>query len=66
MLRAQKKCVLKQQTKFQDYKKCLENNLKMLKSQQRFRSEVHNVLIEKVNKIELSTNDDKRIQAPEK
>ena len=30
-----------------------------LKSQQRFRSELHNVLTEKVNKIALNANDDK-------
>ena len=32
------------------------------KSQQRFRSEKRNVLTEKVNKIVLSANEDKRIQ----
>ena len=33
-----------------------------IKSQQRFRSEKRNVLTEKVNKIVLSANEDKRIQ----
>ena len=32
-----KNCVIKQKTKFQDYKKCLEKNKTMLRSQQRFR-----------------------------
>ena len=34
----------------------------MLKPQQRFRSEKHNVFTEKVNTISKSANDDKRIQ----
>ena len=34
---------------------------KILKSQQRFRSEKYNVFTEEVNKITLSTNNDKRI-----
>ena len=34
----------------------------MLKSQQRFKSEAHNVYTEDINKIVLSSNDDKRIQ----
>ena len=34
----------------------------ILKSQQRFKSEAHNVCPEEVNKIALSSNDDKRLQ----
>ena len=34
----------------------------MLRSQQRFRSNLHNVFTEKVNKIVLSANDDNRLQ----
>ena len=34
----------------------------MLKPQQRFKSERHDVYTEKVNKIVLSSNDDKRLQ----
>ena len=34
----------------------------MLKSQQRFKSEIHDVYIEEINKIALSSNDDKRLQ----
>ena len=33
----------------------------ILKSQQRFKSELHNVYTEEVNKITLSSNDDKRV-----
>ena len=38
-------------------------NNKILKSQQRFRIEKHNVFTVKVNNIALSANDDKRIQS---
>ena len=55
-----KKCVIKRETKFKSYKKCLENNKTILRSQQMFRSKFHNVFIEKVDKITLSANDDKQ------
>ena len=48
--------------KFSDYKDCLLNNEIILKSQQRFKSERHNLYTEDVNKIALSSNDDKRLQ----
>ena len=38
------------------------NNQIILKSQQRFKSEGHDVYTEEVNKIPLSSNDDKRLQ----
>ena len=38
-----KKCVIKQRLEFNDYKDCLLNNEIILKSQQRFKSEAHNV-----------------------
>ena len=57
-----KKCVTKRRHKFNDYKDCLLNNEILLKSQQTFKSEAHNVYIEEVNKIALSSNDDKRLQ----
>ena len=56
-----KKCVIKKMIKFDDYKKCLLNDKVILKSQQRFISNKHDVYIENVNKIALSNNDDKRI-----
>ena len=49
--------------KFEDYKKCLFDNEPMLKSQQIFKSENHEVYTENINKIALSGNDDKRIVA---
>ena len=57
-----KKCVIKRVFKFNDYKNCLLNDKVVLKSQQRFKSERHDVYTEKVNKIALSSNDDKRLQ----
>ena len=57
-----KKYVIKQILKFSDYKDCLLNNEIILKSQQRFKSEKHGVYTEEVNKIALSSNDDKRLQ----
>ena len=57
-----KKCVIKRMFKFLDYKDCLMNNKVVLKSQKRFKSERHNVYTEEVNKIALSSNDDKRLQ----
>ena len=50
------KCVTKGEIKFEVYKTCLEKNRKILRAQQRFRSEAHNVFTVKVNKIFLSVN----------
>ena len=47
--------------KFNDYKKCLLNDEVIFKPQQRFISKKHNVYTENINKIALSSNDDKRI-----
>ena len=35
----------------------------MLKTQERFKTEIHNVFTEEINKIVLSSNDDKRMQS---
>ena len=56
-----KKCVIKKMIKFNDYKKCLLNGKIILKSQQRFISNKHDVYNENINKIALSNNDVKRI-----
>ena len=40
-----------------------DKNKRILKKQQRFKSERHNVFTEEINKIGLSSNDDKRIQS---
>ena len=55
-----KKCVTKRRLRFNDYKDCLLNNQIVLKSQQRFNNERQGVYTEEINKIALSSNDDKR------
>ena len=47
---------------FENYKDSLLNDKIILKSQERFKSDHHKVYTEEVNKITLSTNDDKRLQ----
>ena len=62
-----KKCVINKMIKFNDYKKCLLNGEIILKSQQRFISNKHDVYTEDVNKIALSNDDDdKKIVSPDK
>ena len=56
-----KKCVVKKMLGFDDYKKCVFEKEKVLKSHQRFKSENHTVYTECINKIALSCDDDKRI-----
>ena len=60
------KCVIDRETKFNDYKNSLSNNEIILKSQQRFKTEADNLYTEEINKIALSSNDDKRLQAFDK
>ena len=57
-----KRCVIKRRLMFENYKDSLFNNKTILKSQQRFKSDHHKVYTEEVNKIALSSNDDKRLQ----
>ena len=61
-----KKCIVKKELMFKHYKDCLFNDITLLKSQHRFRSDHHKVYTEEVNKIALSSNDDKRIQTYDK
>ena len=61
-----KKCVIKRVIKFYDYKNCLLNGEVILKSQQRFISKGRDVYTENINKIALSSNDDKRLIASDK
>ena len=44
-------------------KEFIKTNKLILKSEQRFRSEKHNVFTEEINKIALSLYDDKRMQS---
>ena len=55
-----KKCVIRQRLMLKNYKDCLFNNKIILKSQQKFKSDHHNVYTEQINKIAQSSNDDKR------
>ena len=61
-----KKCVVKREILFNNYLDSLFKNKILYRSQQRFRSDHHKVYTEEVNKIALSSNDDKRIQTFEK
>ena len=61
-----KKCIVKRELIFKNYKDCLFNNEVIIKSQQRFRSDHHRVYTEEVNKIARSSNDDKRLQTFDK
>ena len=49
-----------------NYKDCFFNNKIILKSQQKFKSDHHNVYTKQINKIALSSNDDKRLQTFDK
>ena len=58
-----KDCVIKLELMFKNYKDYLFNGEVILKSQQSFKSNHHKVYTEEVNKIALSSDDDKRLQA---
>ena len=64
--RGTKKCVIKQKLMFENYKDCLFNNKTIYRLQERSKSYYHNMYIEKVNKIALSSNNDKRLQKSDK
>ena len=51
---------------FENYKDSLFKNNTILRSQLRFKSDLHNVYTEEVNKIAISSNDDKRLQTFDK
>ena len=61
-----KKCVIKRMIKCDDYKNCLLNGEVILKSQQKFISQGRIVYTENINKITLSSNEDKRIVSSDK
>ena len=60
------KCVIKGRLILKSYKDCLFKDKTILKSQQRLKSDYHNVYTEQINKIALSINDDKRLQTFDK
>ena len=57
-----KKCIIKRRIMFENYKDSLFNNNTILRSQLRFKSDIHNVYTEEVNEVALSSSDDKRLQ----
>ena len=57
-----KKCVIQNQITFNNYVNVLFNKTKLIKSQFGFKSRNHEMYTEKINKIALSSNDNKRIQ----
>ena len=57
-----KKSVIKQKLMFENHKDCLFNIKTVQRSQERFKSYYHNMYTEEVNKIVLSSNDDKKLQ----
>ena len=61
--KAIKRCVIKRILMSENYKDSLFNDKTILRSQLRFKSDLHNVYTEEVNKIALSSNDDKKLQA---
>ena len=61
-----KKCVIKRKLMFENYENCLWNDKIILKTQQAFRSDHQNACTIEINKIELSSNDDKRLQTFDK
>ena len=61
-----KKCVIKQKLMFENYKDCLFNNKTVYRSQERFKSYYHVMYTEEVNKIVLSSKNDKRLQTSDK
>ena len=56
-----KKCVVKKNLTFEDYKTCLFNDSTEYRSQLMFRSSKHEVHTIEVNKVALNRDDDKRI-----
>ena len=60
------KCIIKRRLMIKNYEDCLLNNKIILKSQQRFKSDHHEVYTEENNKIALSSNDNKRLQTFDK
>ena len=57
-----KKCMIKRRLMFENYKDSFFNDKTKMRSQLRFKIDLHNVYTEEVNKIALSSNDDKRLQ----
>ena len=61
-----KKNVIKKSLSFEDYKKCLFTGDELMKEMNIIRSQNHDIFSMTVNKVALSTNDDKRLICPNK
>ena len=61
-----KKCIIKRRIVFQAYKDSSFKNKTILRSQLRFKSDLHIVYTEEINKIAISSKDDKRLQTYDK
>ena len=61
-----KRCIIKRKLTFENYKDCLLNDKILLKSQKSFKNDYHDVYTEEINKIALSSNDDKRLQTSDR
>ena len=61
-----KKCVIKRRLLFKIYTDCLYYDKIILKLQQRFKSDYHNVYTEQINKAALNNNGNKRLQTFDK
>ena len=61
-----KKCVIKQKLMFQNFQDRLFNDKNVYRLQERFKSDNHDVYTEEVNKIALSSIDDKGLQTFDK
>ena len=57
-----KACIIKQELMFENYKNCLFNCEVISKSQQKFKSNHPKVYTKEVNKMALSSDDDKGLQ----
>ena len=57
-----KKCIIKKGIMVKNQKDCMFDNKIILKSQQVFRSDHHNVYTVEINKIALISNDEKRLR----
>ena len=61
-----KNCVIKRKLMSENYKDCLLNEKNIFNKQQRFKSYYHDMDTEEINKVALSSNDNKRIQTFER
>ena len=61
-----KKCIVKRELMFENYKGSLFNDEVIIRSQHGFKSDHHRVYTEEVNNIALGSNDNKRIQTYDK